>query len=214
MTFSILLLLISAYLLGAVPFGFLISKALGIDIRTQGSGNIGATNVFRMVGKKWGLLCFLLDFLKGLVSALLLPVLFLSEGDLLSHPNLPLLAGAVAILGHNFPVWLKFKGGKGIATSAGVIVAVAPLCILVAAMVWGLSMVISRIVSLSSILAAVAVAVSAWIFYSENIILAVILTILGVVAVIRHKSNIQRLIKGEEHRFGKKKAPAPPPQSS
>ncbi|WFB34321.1 glycerol-3-phosphate 1-O-acyltransferase PlsY [Kiritimatiellota bacterium B12222] len=200
------LILILSYLLGSIPFGLLISRARGVDIRSKGSGNIGATNVFRMVGKKWGLLCFFFDFLKGLVSAKVLPLLLLSPEFLDSHPNFPLIAGALAIVGHNFPLWLKFKGGKGIATSAGVIVAVAPLCIAVAAVVWVGSMLISRIVSLSSILAAIAVAVSAWVFYADNPLLAGILTALGVVAVIRHKTNIQRLLKGEEHRFGKKKA--------
>jgi acyl phosphate:glycerol-3-phosphate acyltransferase len=199
------LLLFSAYLLGSIPFGFLISRALGIDIRTKGSGNIGATNVFRMVGKKWGLLCFLLDFLKGLVSAWVLPMFLLTASDLGAHPHLPLLAGALAILGHNFPVWLKFKGGKGIATSGGVIVAVAPWCMLSAAVIWVGCMLISRIVSLSSILAAVAVITSAWIFYAHDPILAGILSALGLIAIYRHRSNIQRLLKGEEHRFGKKR---------
>lgn len=197
---QITFLLLFSYLLGSIPFGFIISKTLGIDIRTKGSGNIGATNVFRAVGKKWGLLCFLLDFLKGLSSAWVLPLFFLADGTVTQQ----LLAGAFAILGHNFPVWLKFKGGKGIATSAGVIVAVAPLCMLAAAVTWGLCMVISRIVSLSSILAAIAVAISAWVFYADNPVLAGILTALGAVAVIRHRSNIQRLLKGEELRFGKK----------
>lgn len=203
LTLPHLLLFSLSYLLGSIPFGLLISRTRGVDIRTKGSGNIGATNVFRMVGKKWGLLCFLFDFLKGLVSAWILPLLLIgAEADL----NLKLIAGAMAILGHNFPVWLKFKGGKGIATSAGVIVAVAPLCIAVAAGVWFSSMLLSRIVSLSSILAAVAVAVSAWIFYADEPVVAGILTALGAVAVYRHRSNIQRLIKGEEHRFGKKKS--------
>ncbi len=206
MQIPILLLLVISYLLGSIPFGLLISRTQGVDIRTQGSGNIGATNVFRMVEKKWGLLCFFFDFLKGLVSSWIFPLLFLTAADLQAHPNLPLLAGAFAIIGHNFPVWLKFKGGKGIATSAGVIVAVAPWCILVAAVTWGLSMVLSRIVSLSSILAAVAIAVSTWFLPPQSLVIDGILTALGLVAVYRHRTNIQRLLKGEEHRFGKKKA--------
>ncbi|MDF3131171.1 glycerol-3-phosphate 1-O-acyltransferase PlsY [Kiritimatiellaeota bacterium B1221] len=202
------LLLASSYLLGSIPFGLLISRTQGVDIRTKGSGNIGATNVFRMVGKKWGLLCFFFDFLKGLISAWIFPILWLSAADLQAHPNLPLLAGAFAIIGHNFPVWLKFKGGKGIATSAGVIVAVAPWCILVAAIVWGSCMVISRIVSLSSILAATAIAVSTWFLPPASPVIDGILTALGLIAIYRHRANIQRLLKGEEHRFGKKKANA------
>ena len=194
-----------SYLLGSIPFGLLISRARGIDIRTKGSGNIGATNVFRMVGKSWGLLCFALDLFKGLGAAWLLPSLLMSPEQLAEQPNVPLIAGACAILGHNFPVWLKFKGGKGIATSGGVIAAVAPLSFLSAIALWVGCMLISRIVSLSSIIAAIGVAVTGWIFYSDQPIVAGILTLLGIVAVVRHRSNIQRLLKGEEHRFGKKK---------
>ena len=199
------LILVFSYLLGSIPFGLIISRAKGVDIRSKGSGNIGATNVFRSVGKSFGLLCFVLDFLKGLVSAWVFPVVMLTEEMLEAHPSFPLLAGAFAILGHNFPVWLKFKGGKGIATSAGVIAAVAPLSFLAALVIWVGTMVLSRIVSLASILAAIGVAVSGWVFYSDQPVVAVILTFLGIVAVIRHRSNIQRLLKGEEHRFGKKK---------
>ncbi len=196
-------LLFCAYLLGSVPFGLLISRARGVDIRKVGSGNIGATNVFRMVGKPWGLLCFLLDFLKGLSAALLLPRLLGVELDV--HVNAPLLAGALAIVGHNWPVWLGFKGGKGIATSAGVLAAVAPYALLCGLGVWVLTMALSRYVSLSSILAALAVAVAGWGFYGDNLWVAGVLTALGAVAVIRHRSNIQRLMKGEEHRFGKRR---------
>lgn len=199
------LILSFSYLLGSIPFGLLISRSQGIDIRSKGSGNIGATNVFRSVGKSWGLFCFALDFCKGLVSAWIFPLLLLSSEQLESSPSFPLFAGAVAILGHNFPVWLKFKGGKGIATSAGVIAAVAPYSLLSALVIWITSILISRIVSLSSILAATGVAVSGWVFYADQPVIAGILTFLGVVAVVRHRSNIQRLLKGEEHKFGKKK---------
>ena len=214
MHFTTLFLLFLSYVLGSIPFGLLLSRTQGVDIRSKGSGNIGATNVFRMVGKKWGLLCFLLDFLKGLVSAWIFPIILLSPETLQTNPNLPLLAGASAILGHNFPVWLKFKGGKGIATSAGVIVAVAPWCILAAAIVWGLSMAVSRIVSLSSILAAITIAVSTWFLPPANPVIDGILTALGLIAIYRHRTNIQRLLKGEEHRFGKKGQQKNPPENT
>jgi len=194
-----LLLLLSAYLLGSIPFGLLISHARGVDIRSKGSGNIGATNVFRMVGKPWGLLCFALDFAKGLGAALALPPLL--AASLSDSPNVALWAGTASILGHNFPVWLKFKGGKGIATSGGVLAGAAPWALLTGLVTWLLVMAVSRIVSLASILAALAVAISGWIAYPDNPVLAGILTVLGLIAVWRHRSNIQRLRKGEEHRF-------------
>ncbi len=193
------LLLFSAYLLGSIPFGLLISKAKGVDIRSKGSGNIGATNVFRMVGKPWGLLCFALDFGKGLGSTLALPPAL--ADSLLDTPNLALWTGTAAILGHNFPIWLKFKGGKGIATSGGVLAGAAPWALLAGLGSWILVMLVSRTVSLSSIIAALAVAIAGWIAYPENPVLAGILTALGLIAIWRHRSNIQRLLKGEEHRF-------------
>ncbi|MCC5846375.1 MAG: glycerol-3-phosphate 1-O-acyltransferase PlsY [Verrucomicrobia bacterium] len=192
-------LILSAYLLGSVPFGLLISSLKGVDLRNAGSGNIGATNVFRVVGKSWGLLCFALDFTKGLLAAALLPALLLSE----PIPNAGLIAGAAAIAGHNWPVWLKFKGGKGIATSAGVLTAVAPWALLCGLGVWILTMLLSRMVSLSSILAALAVALGGWIFYPDEPWTLAILTALALIAVWRHRTNIQRILKGEEHRFGK-----------
>lgn len=199
----LVLIIIVSYLLGSIPFGLLISKSRGVDIRNQGSGNIGATNVFRLMGKSWGILCFFLDFCKGLAAASL-PLLPMFADILADHPTLPLLAGAAAIMGHNFPAWLKFKGGKGIATSGGVIAAVAPWSLLAGLTTWILSMVLSRIVSLSSILAAVAVAVSAWLAYFDQPTLCYVLTALAAIAVYRHRANIGRLTRGEEHRFGKK----------
>jgi acyl phosphate:glycerol-3-phosphate acyltransferase len=198
-------LIITIYLLGAIPFGFLMGRLNGIDIRQKGSGNIGATNVFRVLGKSWGIACFFLDFAKGFLAAGVVPSLILGEEVVAAHPTLPLLAGAVAILGHNWPVWLHFKGGKGIATSAGVIAAVAPLSLLSGLALWLVCMLLTRIVSVSSITAALGVAVSGWIFYGGSPVVAGILTALGVVAILRHRANIRRLLKGEEPRFGRKK---------
>ena len=203
MNLNALILIALAYLLGSIPFGLLISRSRGVDIRNQGSGNIGATNVFRLMGKSWGILCFALDFGMGLGAAML-PCLPVFAETLEAHPNLPLIAGATAIMGHNFPVWLRFKGGKGIATSGGVIAAAAPWSMLAGLLTWILVMGVSRIVSLSSILAAAAVAVSAWIAYPDNPVLAGILTLLAAVAIHRHRANIGRLLRGEEHRFSKK----------
>jgi glycerol-3-phosphate acyltransferase PlsY len=193
------MLILTAYLLGSVPFGLLISSFKGVDLRKEGSGNIGATNVFRVVGKSWGLLCFALDFAKGLLAAAVLPALLAAEPT----ANAGLIAGAAAIAGHNWPVWLKFKGGKGIATSAGVLTAVAPWALLCGLTVWILTMLLSRMVSLSSILAAAAVAAGGWFFYPGEPWTLGILTALALIAVWRHRSNIRRILKGEEHRFGR-----------
>ncbi len=197
-------LIFTAYLLGSLPFGYLMGRAKGMDIRQKGSGNIGATNVFRVLGKPWGIACFLLDFAKGFVAAGVLPGQMLGTASLEAHPNLPLLAGAVAIVGHNWPIWLKFKGGKGIASSAGVIAATAPLALLTGLVLWIGSMLVTRIVSVSSMLAALGVAVAGWIFYGGNPVLAGVLTLLGALAIFRHRANIRRLLKGEEPRFGRK----------
>lgn len=197
--FTLPLLALAAYLAGSVPFGLLIAKARGVDLRSQGSGNIGATNVFRCVGKPWGIACFILDALKGFLPAALFPQM--AEG-------LPawagLLFGAAAILGHNFPVFLKFKGGKGVATSAGVLLGVAPLAVLVGLLTWGIVFFISGYVSLGSILAAVAVVIAGWTLGYDRTT-AVALTLLGLLAIYRHRANIQRLIAGTENRFQRKK---------
>ena len=199
-------LFLSAYLLGSIPFGWLISRARGIEIREHGSGNIGATNVFRVVGKGWGLLCFFLDFCKGLISAGLLPLLFLSESQLADLPQAGLIAGACTIAGHNWTIWLKFKGGKGIATSGGVIAAVAPWAMAAGLGVWLVSMLLTRIVSVSSMAAALAVGVTGWLVYGSDLWVAGILTALALIAIWRHRSNIGKLLRGEEHRFGKRKS--------
>lgn len=187
-----------AYLLGAVPFGLLVAKARGIDIRSQGSGNIGATNVFRCVGKGWGIFTFALDALKGFV-----PAFFFSRlaG---TNPEFGVLFGFVAILGHSFPVYLKFKGGKGVATSAGMLLGVAPVAVGVGFACWVLCMVLSRYVSLSSIVAAAAVAVTAWV-KNEGLVVNIALSVLAVLVIWLHRGNIQRLLNGTENRFGKKK---------
>jgi glycerol-3-phosphate acyltransferase PlsY len=131
---------ITAYLLGSIPFGFLIAKTKGIDIRTVGSGNIGATNVFRSISKKLGVMTFALDFLKGCCGAALLPLLAdkLAPGLLtgLAKDILPVFCGALTIVGHNWTCFLGFKGGKGIATSAGMLIGLSPLSMAIALGVW------------------------------------------------------------------------------
>lgn len=196
---NIVLLTIIAYLIGALPFGLLVAHARGVDLRSQGSGNIGATNVFRCVGKGWGIFTFLLDALKGFIPAFVFPM----TRDL--DPGYGVLFGVAAILGHTFPVYLRFKGGKGVATSAGVLLGVAPLAVAVAFVCWLACMVISRYVSLSSILASMVVAVMVWVQGDTGWVVNTALTLMSLLVIWLHRANIRRLLNGTESRFGKKK---------
>ena len=190
----ITLLTAAAYLIGSIPFGLLISKTRGKDIRNLGSGNIGATNVLRCLGKPLGITCFALDVLKGFLPAFCFPAI----GN--TDPSFGLLFGAAAILGHNFPVFLKFKGGKGVATSAGVLIGAAPLAVVIGLLIWGIVFCISGYVSLGSIIAALAVILTGW-AGGYNTVTAIALTLLGALTIYRHRANIQRLIAGTENRF-------------
>lgn len=197
-----------SYLLGSVPFGYLIGKFNGLDIRHHGSRNIGATNVRRVLGRDWGAICFILDFLKGL-----LPVIFFGEW-LGAQMAVGLEWGAMfaiggTIAGHIFPFTLDFKGGKGVATSLGAILAVAFWPVLVGAIVWYITFLKTRIVSLSSIVAAISMPIAAALMlsldkggiHSTNVILMAIIAIL---IIVRHKENIIRLRNGQESKFSKK----------
>lgn len=193
----------AAYLLGAIPFGLLIARAKGIDIRKHGSGNIGATNVLRVLGKPFGITTFALDAIKGFVPAFFFPSWFNGTID---HQILSVLCGAAAIIGHNFPVFLGFKGGKGVATSAGVLVGIAWQAALISVTVWAAVFFVTKYVSLASILGAATVAVSGWILYrDDHIVLPSVLTALALMVILRHKANIYRLLNGTENRFVKKK---------
>lgn len=193
---------ILAYLLGAVPFGLLIARAKGVDIRTVGSGNIGATNVFRTLGKGWGILAFTCDALKGFVPASVFPFLAKTLWTFDGHAVLPLVCACLAIAGHNWSVYLRFKGGKGVATSVGALIGLAPMAAGVGLLTWALVFVATRYVSLASIAASITVAGSVWIFYGQKgILLPVVLTALCALVILRHKSNIQRLLHGTENQF-------------
>lgn len=194
-----------AYLLGAIPFGLIIARCRGIDIRRVGSGNIGATNVFRCVGKGWGLLTFALDVLKGFVSSFYLPQMAAqsSAGHL---REVALLCGCLAVVGHNWPVFLRFKGGKGIATSLGALLGVARWAVLVGVLAWIVLFLLTRYVSVASMLAMVIVCVVAWVAREPgDVVLPIILTVLAAMALWRHKGNVQRLARGTEHRFSFRK---------
>lgn len=187
----------SAYLLGSIPFGLVLARARGVDIREHGSGNIGATNVARNLGKALGALVLLLDALKGAAPMLALGLLGLDE----QGPSWLIPAtGLAAIAGHCFPVWLRFRGGKGVATALGVLVVVDPVAMALCLGVFVLVVLVLRIVSLGSLLAAVLVPVVGtlldrpWATISLGIGAAVII-------VFKHRDNIQRLRRGEESRF-------------
>lgn len=196
---SVLVLSAISYLLGSVPFGLLISKAKGKDIRTMGSGNIGATNVLRCMGKPLGITCFALDVLKGWIPAAFFPTLGTID------PAFGILFGALAILGHNFPVFLNFKGGKGVATSAGVLIGVAPLAVIIGLITWVVVFKVSGYVSLGSIIAALVVVLAGWIHVGQyGVVTALALTLLGALTIYRHRTNIQRLRNGTENKFQKK----------
>jgi len=197
---------LAAYLIGAVPFGLLVARLKGVDITRVGSGNIGATNVFRSVSKPLGVLTFALDALKGWGPAWFFPA-FVQAGDATArNPSLAVAFAALAIAGHTWPVYLKFKGGKGVATSAGALVGIAPAAVGVGLLVWIVLMAVSRYVSVASIGAAVAVPAAAWVFYSrQTVTVPAALTVLAALIIWRHRGNIQRLRAGTEHRFGKPK---------
>jgi len=200
--FAVALCCVTAYLLGSIPFGYLAGKINGVDIRTVGSGNVGATNVFRCVGKGWGIAVFACDFLKGFAAARLLPPLAVRLGDAPSTAGLAIACAFLAVAGHNWPITLRFKGGKGVATTAGALVGIAPFAVLVGVLTWIVVFASTRYVSLGSIAAAVAVPLSAWLMAgTSDTLLPVSLTFLGLLVIWRHSSNLRRLLNGTENRF-------------
>jgi glycerol-3-phosphate acyltransferase PlsY len=197
---------LGAYLLGSLPTGYLMARARGVDIRKVGSGNIGATNVFRILGRAAGILVLIVDALKGLVACTL--VSGLADRTLNPSPgtavpeSLRLLAGVCVVLGHNYSCWLRFHGGKGIATSAGVLIALVPRALLICLVLWGLTFGLGRYVSLASLVAAMALPFAVWLTGGSGPLLA-IMSLLALLAVYTHRANIRRLLQGTEHRFGK-----------
>lgn len=204
--------IVIAYLVGGIPFGFLIGKLRGIDVRTVGSKNIGATNVFRTVGKKWGLVAFLLDVLKGAVPTIL-------ARRLAPGPEwLPLAVGVACVLGHMLTPYMKFKGGKGVATAFGMLIGLIPAMVGVAFLLFALVFALSHYISLGSCSAAVFLMAAIWLPVlgskgAEDMPQCILVTLLAAFVVFKHRSNIVRLAKGTENKiylFGKGKADAPP----
>lgn len=191
-----------SYLVGAVPTGLLTGLAKGVDIRKIGSGNIGATNVLRALGKGWGLFTLVIDALKGLVPVLLFPMVAEKITGRVQTSELSLLCGVLAVMGHNWPVYLGFKGGKGVATSTGALVGLAPWCALAGFGVWLLVFLSTRYVSLASISAAVAICVLAWVTtMKDGFVLPLVLTLLAIILIWKHRENIGRLLRGNENRI-------------
>lgn len=190
-----------AYLAGSIPFGLIICRIKNVDIRKTGSGNIGATNVFRSVGKGPGAATFALDFLKGYLPVILLPALLADSLSETASQALKVACGCMAILGHNWPVFLRFKGGKGVATSAGVLMAIAPSALGVGLLCWAVVFFSTGYVSLASIAAGAVIPVFAWFTRGDGaFLIPMALTAFGITAIARHKSNILRLVKGRENR--------------
>jgi len=211
LTLGILIAVLVGYLLGSIPTGYVVARAKGVDIRSAGSGNIGATNVFRILGTPAGILVLLVDAAKGWIAVLIgmrmiwpwiAPDVVTGTAEWLG-----VAAGVAAVLGHNYTFWLGFKGGKGIATSAGVLAGLVPQALLVALGVWIAVVVLSRYVSLASILGAFVLPFAVW-FWRYSTLMITITALLAAMAIYKHKSNIQRLLKGTENRVGKKKKPA------
>jgi len=190
-----ILVLLAVYLIAAIPTGIVLARVMGYeDVRQKGSGNIGATNVYRVAGKLPGILTLLGDILKGLLPLLAIK-LWLGTTDAQLG-----LAAVTAIVGHCYPVYLRFKGGKGVATALGILLVLAPLAVLLAAVVFVVTVVVSRYISLGSVLAALAAPLLVLLLGGSQAMVASSLAI-GLLVVWRHRSNIKRLLDGNENRF-------------
>ena len=204
-----MLVALAAYLLGSIPTGYLVARAKGVDIRTVGSGNIGATNVFRILGKPAGIFVLLADALKGWLAVRVVAVwladTFLPPDAMDGSVEIGrILATLFAVLGHNYTCWLRFKGGKGIATSAGVLTALVPWALLIILGVWIVLFVLTRYVSLGSIAAAVVLPFATW-FTTQSLLLTAVTSAMSALAIYKHKGNIRRLLDGTESRISFKR---------
>jgi acyl phosphate:glycerol-3-phosphate acyltransferase len=192
-----------AYLLGSIPFGFIAGLIAGVDVREHGSGNIGATNTLRVLGRKYGYAVFVADVLKGFLAVRI--ALWLAQFDPSTSYFIGILAAFFVVVGHSFPVWLRFRGGKGVAAAAGACLGLLPVATFIAVIVWIAIFFAFRFVSLASIVAAIALPISAWLL--GNVADPILLGFSGLIAaliIFRHRSNIVRLLQGREPRFDRK----------
>lgn len=202
-----IIFILSFYFIGAIPTGYLIGKMQGIDIRTKGSGNIGATNVLRVLGVKWGILVLIIDVTKAYLGLLLLIPLYFNLTTISINPDLVKVIGAIiTISGNILNPFFKFKGGKGVAASVGVLLYIAPKILGIAFLVFLIVVILTKYVSLGSLSGALTSLILVFII-DYNIYKAIFIVILVIFIFVKHKSNIRRLIKGEENKlsFSKKK---------
>jgi len=192
-TYALLIVVAAAYLIGSIPTGLLLGKAYGIDVRKEGSGNIGATNLYRTLGRKVGIITLIGDCLKGLI-----PVLLVTFSSL--PAEYAAWVGLAAFCGHVFSIFLKFKGGKGVATALGVFLALAPLAVVIAIALFAVLMFIWRYVSLGSIAAAAAMPLAVYCLGGTGRLTAVT-GIIALIVIARHHENIGRLLSGTERKF-------------
>jgi glycerol-3-phosphate acyltransferase PlsY len=202
---------VAAYLLGSIPTGFLVAKARGIDIRSVGSGNIGATNVFRALGTPAGIFVLFVDGLKGYAACEWLSAIMFSylTNQAADKEVLKIVGGVCAILGHNYTCWLNFKGGKGIATSAGVLVALVPGALIIILSIWILVFALTRYVSLASLAASFSLPFATWLT-GKSVTLILVTAAMSALAIYKHRANIERLLNGTESRVGIKKKEVTP----
>ena len=200
------LLLVLSYLLGAIPTSYWVGRAAyGIDLRERGSGNLGATNVYRVLGWKAALPVVVVDVTKGFVPAWLFARLDAASS------TWALAYGTAAVLGHVYSVWVRFKGGKGVATSAGVLAGLAPIAVLAGLAVWVVAVFTTRMVALGSVLAALTVPAAVWLLPPTGVTPLFGFTLaLAALVTWAHRTNIGRIARGEEHRFGRGRSVPPP----
>lgn len=199
-------ILLIGYFLGSIPFGYVAGKLAGVDVRQHGSGNIGATNVLRVLGKPWGFAVFFADALKGFAAVRI--ALWLVSLSALAQQNTELFgifAAIACVAGHSFPVWLRFKGGKGVATSAGSLFGIVPIAATTVFLVWLAVFLTTRYVSVASIAGALAlplvVGILIRLHISHSMVLLYFSAAMTALVVWRHRSNISRLLAGTEQRF-------------
>jgi glycerol-3-phosphate acyltransferase PlsY len=198
-----------SYLLGSIPAGYLAGCIAGIDIRQSGSGNIGATNVTRVLGKRYGYPVFIVDFLKGLL-AVSISILIEKRAQPVSVPTelFGIVAAISCVIGHSFPVWLSFKGGKGVATSMGALFGLMPFVALIGVAVWVITFEMTRYVSVASMIAVLTVPISILILMplkqTGGAVLLYFSICLAALVIFRHRSNLSRLVRGTEPRFKRK----------
>lgn len=206
MNWSVVGLALAGYLCGSIPFGLILGRMVkGVDLRDFGSGNIGATNAGRVLGRKWGLVCLILDALKGLLPVAFLPAAVMGS----DHPapaDLMVMTGVATIVGHMFPCWLRFRGGKGVATSLGVVAVLSPWGLSAAFLAFVATVAVSRIVALGSIVAAVCFGLFYLTPYSRHSTsMAVFSIAVPLLILVQHRSNMLRMWNGTEPRIGQRK---------